>query len=250
MSKLNINSDRYILTFAIIMTIVLGTLLSLVALALADRQKAEKDFEQQKYILTSVLGSEKVGGMSKSEITEMYGKSVTDLAVNEKGIQIDAKVKDIVMIKEYKKLNKDGTLKSGESLRMPVYMFKGDDGKVTSYILPVFGFGLWDNIWGFIALEADLNTVRGVVFDHKGETPGLGARITEDKVRSRFIGKKIYNEEFFAVLEMMKGEGKDYKSDMHKVDGMSGATLTAIGLNNMLKNYFNLYQNYFKTIKS
>lgn len=232
------------------MTVVLGALLSVVSLSLSARQKAEKDFEQQKYILTSVLGSEAIAKMTKEEIVNKYNTQVSDIVIDEKGALTNLKAKEVVVAKEYKKLNKDGTLKAGESIKLPVYMFKDESGKVVNYVVPAFGFGLWDNIWGFIAVESDLNTIKGVVYDHKGETPGLGARITEDKVRSRFIGKKIFDENSNAILAMQKGEGKDYGSDAHKVDGMSGATLTANGLNDMIQHYFNIYKVYFKTIKS
>lgn len=251
MSKLNKNSDNYILIFAVVMTVVLGAVLSFVSLALRSTQQAERDFEQKKFILTSVLGSEDVSKLSKPDVVKEYDAKVVDLVVDQNGKVIDGlKAKDIVVSKEYKKLNKDGTVKTGETLRMPVYEFKGADGKVQNYILPMYGFGLWDNIWGFVALESDLNTVKGVIFDHKGETPGLGARITEDKVRDRFKGKHIFGPEGKAALEMMKGEGLDYNADANKVDGMSGATLTSKGLNTMLVNYFNLYKNYFNTLKS
>lgn len=98
-----------------------------------------------------------------------------------------------------------------------------------------------------------MNTIKGVVFDHKAETPGLGARITTDEIRSRFAGKKIKDEAGNLVsVAMQKGEqgGGDksieaFKNEMHKVDGMSGATLTANGINDMMSNYFKAYQNYF-----
>lgn len=250
MSKLNINSDKYILIFSVIMTVVMGALLSVVALSLSATQKAEKDFEQQKYILSSVLGSETIAKMTKEDITNKYKAQVSDIVIDEKGATTQLTAKQVVVGKEYKKMNKDGTMKSGESMNLPVYIFKDESGKVVNYIFPAFGFGLWDNIWGFIAVESDLNTVKGVVFDHKGETPGLGARITEDKVRNRYIGKKIFDESQNAILAMQKGEGRDYASDAYKVDGMSGATLTANGLNTMIQHYFNIYKVYFKTIKS
>ncbi len=251
MSKLNKNSDNYILIFAIIMTVVLGAVLSFVSLSLASTQKGERDFEQKKFILLSVLGADKVEALSKTEVVAMYDAQVVDFVVDQTGKKIDnLAAKDVIVAKEYKKLNKDGTVKSGETLKMPIYQFKSAEGVVVNYILPAFGFGLWDNIWGFVALESDLNTIKGVIFDHKGETPGLGARITEGKVQQRFIGKKMYDANGAAALQLMKGEGLDYSSEANKVDGMSGATLTSNGLNHMFTNYFNLYKNYFSTIKS
>ena len=251
MSKLNKNSDNYILIFAVVMTIVLGAVLSFVSLSLADRQQAERDFEQKKFILLSVLGAPKVEALTKEEVVKTYDAQVQAFVVDQTGKTIEnLAAKDVVVAKEYKKLNKDGSVKEGETLRMPVYQFKSTEGVVQNYILPAFGFGLWDNVWGFIALESDLNTIKGVIFDHKGETPGLGARITEAKVQDRFVGKKMFNANGEAALELMKGEGNDYSNEVNKVDGMSGATLTANGLNTMFTNYFNLYKNYFKTIKS
>ena len=251
MSKLNKNSDNYILIFAVVMTIVLGAVLSFVSLSLADRQQAERDFEQKKFILLSVLGAPKVEALTKEEVVKTYDAQVQAFVVDQTGKTIEnLAAKDVVVAKEYKKLNKDGSVKEGETLRMPVYQFKSTEGVVQNYILPAFGFGLWDNVWGFIALESDLNTIKGVIFDHKGETPGLGARITEAKVQDRFVGKKMFNANGEAALELMKGEGNDYSNEVNKVDGMSGATLTSNGLNTMFTNYFNLYKNYFKTIKS
>ncbi|MDH5608527.1 MAG: FMN-binding protein, partial [Cyclobacteriaceae bacterium] len=110
--------------------------------------------------------------------------------------------------------------------------------------------GLWDWISGFIAVDKDLNTVRGIAFDHKGETPGLGARITDEKVQARYVGKKIFDESGNVIsITMVKGEGNTNLTD-HQVDGMSGATLTAKGVNKMLAEYLGCYSAYLSKIKS
>jgi Na+-transporting NADH:ubiquinone oxidoreductase subunit C len=96
-----------------------------------------------------------------------------------------------------------------------------------------------------------MNTVGGITLAHAGETPGLGARITEPGVQGRFEGKQIFNESGELVaIQMQKGEGKDYSSNPHQVDGMSGATITGNGLNNMLKNYLGYYKAYIESKKS
>ena len=114
----------------------------------------------------------------------------------------------------------------------------------------MFGKGLWDDVWGYIALETDLITIKGASFGHKGETPGLGARITE--VQDRFKGKKIVDASGKLIsVSFAKGEGTtDYSSDDNQVDGLSGATMTTKGVNSMLSNYFGYYDNYFKTIRN
>jgi Na+-transporting NADH:ubiquinone oxidoreductase subunit C len=109
---------------------------------------------------------------------------------------------------------------------------------------------VWDNNWGFVALQEDMNTIQGVSFQHKGETPGLGARIDSKEIQDRYKGKSIYDGATLVAVTMMKGEGVDYSDDLHKVDGMSGATLTAKGVNTMLSGYLSLYENYLKKVKA
>jgi len=99
-----------------------------------------------------------------------------------------------------------------------------------------------------VALKTDLNTIAGITLAHASETPGLGARITEGKVQERYIDKKIFDESGALIAVMMqKGEGKNYDSDAHKVDGMSGATITGNGVNTMLKSYMGCYEAYIKS---
>ena len=132
---------------------------------------------------------------------------------------------------------------------LPLFVFKNEKEKF--YILSVRGSGLWDEIWGYVALQTDLSTIEGVTFSHKGETPGLGARITSPDVQQRFQGKQIFDESGnLQSVAMQKGEGKDYSSDTHKVDGLSGATITANGVNNMLKNYLQYYSSFLSSQKS
>lgn len=134
----------------------------------------------------------------------------------------------------------------------PVYKFMSKDNsdQVEAYILPVYGNGLWDKIWGYLALDKDLETVQGIVFDHAAETPGLGARITSVEVQERFKNKKIYDDVGELVgIKMMKGETGDPSIyGDHEVDGLSGSTMTANGINKMLYNYLTYYQAYLKKV--
>jgi len=122
-----------------------------------------------------------------------------------------------------------------------VFMFSEDGNSVDYYIFPMFGNGLWDWISGFVALDKDLNKVVGVAFDHKAETPGLGARISSDEIQDRYKGKEIFDIEGNLIsIKMLKKENNPALS-IHEVDGMSGATITANGLNDMMKNYLDCY---------
>ena len=114
----------------------------------------------------------------------------------------------------------------------------------------MFGNGLWDWISGFIALDEKLNTVVGVAFDHKAETPGLGARISSEEIQDRYKGKMIYNQiNELVSVKMLKSENNKGLSS-HEVDGMSGATITAYGLNDMIYHYFECYNPYISKIKT
>jgi Na+-transporting NADH:ubiquinone oxidoreductase subunit C len=148
--------------------------------------------------------------------------------------------KDVVVAAEYKK--------KPEERLLPVYevLSATDSSVVESVVLPVYGYGLWNNIFGFLALKEDFNTVRGVSFGHVGETPGLGARISSSEIQERYREKTVFNNGQLMSVVMQKGEGKDYSNDTHKVDGMSGATLTAKGVNNMLQEYLGCYQKYLQ----
>ena len=136
--------------------------------------------------------------------------------------------------------------KKGDDKLLPLYVFTKDDGK-KYYILYARGKGLWDEIWGCVALEDDFNTIAGVSFDHKAETPGLGAEIKDNKAWvKQFTGKKIYDGDTFKSIYVRKGGAKD---PVYEVDGISGATITGDGVAAMLKDYLVDYEPYLKTLK-
>ena len=233
-------SNLYIVVYAAILTTVCGGLLALASEGLKEKQQANIELEQKKIILSTVMELPK-----GANIEELYTKKVKAFVVDGKGNVVDGvQAKDVVVLAEYKK--------PADQRLLPVYEFSNDTSpdKVDFVVLPVFGFGLWNNIWGFVALQSDFNTIQGVIFQHTGETPGLGARIDSEEIQVRYKGKSIYEGNNLVSVTMMKGEGNDYSNDKHKVDGMSGATLTAKGVNNMFTEYLALYENYFKRVKA
>ena len=239
-------SNAYVIMFALVLAVVLGGLLSLASVGLGPIQKIAKDKDKKYQILLAVMPDIK----KNKNTVSIYEKNIESLVVdingnsvveNNMGTPITAE--EIDMYKEYKK--------PPENRLFPIFKYMNRDN-VKAYILPVYGNGLWDNIWGYLAISSDLNTIKGVVFDHKGETPGLGARITSAGVQSRYMGKKIKNEKGDIVsVIMLKGENNDIsKIDEHTIDGMSGATLTAKGVNTMLKDYLGFYKAYFDKVYS
>ncbi|MCZ8354282.1 MAG: NADH:ubiquinone reductase (Na(+)-transporting) subunit C [Cyclobacteriaceae bacterium] len=232
-------SNLYIVFYAAVLTIVCGGLLAFASESLKEKQQENIALEQKQNILSTVMT---LG--ENDNAAELYNKRVKAFVVDFKGNVVEGKkTTDIVVEAEYKKPAQDRLL--------PVYEFRSeaDPNKIEYVVLPIHGFGLWDKIWGYVSLQSDFNTIQGTVFQHKGETPGLGARISSADIQDRYKGKKVFEGETLASVEMMKGEGNDYSSEQHKVDGMSGATLTAKGVNNMLKDYLACYENYIKKTK-
>ena len=231
-------SNIYIIGYTAALTIVCALGLALAAVLLKPRQDANIDMERKRNILSSVMKIDETVNVS-----ELYDSRVKEFVVDFSGNIVEGKkTTDITIAAEWKK-------PAAERL-LPVYqiMAAADPNKVEFYVFPVYGFGLWNDIWGYVSFGSDLNTIKGVKFDHKGETPGLGARISTDEIQQRFIGKSIFDQAGSLVsVEMQKGEGNDYNEALHKVDGMSGATLTAKGLNAMLKDYFQSYEKFIKS---
>jgi Na+-transporting NADH:ubiquinone oxidoreductase subunit C len=227
-------SNTYILLYSAAITVVCGGLLAFAAVSLKPMQDANIAMEQKKNILSSVLT------LNESDnIVEIYGKKVKGFVIDFEGnVKDGLKPEDVVVAVEYKKIPKERLL--------PVYEFRNDSNKVEFAVMPVYGYGLWNNIWGFVAVKSDFNTIQGVKFQHAGETPGLGARIESEEIQERFKGKQIFDNGNLTAVAIQKGEGHDYASELHKVDGMSGATLTGKGVNNMLKDYLACYEKYLK----
>lgn len=117
-----------------------------------------------------------------------------------------------------------------------MFIARDADGGIERVILPVHGYGLWSTMFGFLALEPDLNTVAGIGFYEHGETPGLGGEIENPRWQANWEGKRLFDEQGRFALRIERGQVPDGASNLeHRVDGISGATLTTRGVNNMLR---------------
>ena len=235
-------SNGYVIIFAAIMTIVLGGMLSLTSVGLKPLQDKQVELDTKKKILGAVITLDPEA--TPEEVLALYNERVQSFLVDIDGNE----VADTTITAEKVDIGKNHKI-APEDRNYPVFKFLNESGEVEAYIVPVFGAGLWDWISGFVALEKDLNTIKGVAFDHKQETPGLGARITEEKVKDRFKGKTIFEGSELVSVSMIKGEGAGNELTDHQVDGMSGATMTAKGLNKMLDHYLECYSGFIKKNK-
>ncbi len=243
-------SNTYIIVFTAILTIIIGGLLSLANQVLKEPQQKSVEIDTKKQILGAVLD---ISTMKNNQILEEYSATIKSIVVDFNGNPIEKNEKGNPIVAEEVNIAKNFK-KKREDRQYPVFVFhkKGDESAVEAYIFPQYGTGLWGPIWGFVALDTDMNTIKGAVFDHEGETPGLGARITSKEVQERFVGKKIYDEQGNLVsVALLKGESNpESAKDEHHIDGMSGATITGKGLSKMLFSYFENYQSYINKVKT
>jgi Na+-transporting NADH:ubiquinone oxidoreductase subunit C len=129
----------------------------------------------------------------------------------------------------------------------PLYVANVEEN--TYYIVPLRGAGLWDAIWGYLALKEDKNTIKGAVFDHKGETAGLGAEITQKWFQNRFVGEKILDQQGTLkgiAVSKTNNDPNDTDKEDHEVDAISGATITGDGVTDMIIERLTHYMPYFK----
>ena len=223
-------SNRYIFIFSAVMVIVVATLLSLAATLLQPRQLKNLEIEKKKSMLESI------GIPSTHETTEsLYDKYIKEsFVLNSKGEVVNGVDAFHVTLNIEQK-------KPLEQQYLPVFNATPDNGEKV-IILPVEGKGLWGPIYGYISLKSDMNTIYGVTFDHKGETPGLGAEINTTPFESMFNGKKLFETDKFVSIGVIKGGVKS--DDPHNVDAISGGTITSKGLEKMLWDCIVKYNDY------
>lgn len=229
------NSNAYTFLFAIIMVAVVASALAFAATSLQPAQAVNVKQEKMQNILGTV-GIE----TTRDSAEVLFNKYiVSQVALDNNGEErtdVDAFTVDLK--KELKR--------PVEEQSFPLYVADVDGEKF--YIVPLRGKGLWDAIWGYVALKNDVNTIKGAVFDHKGETPGLGAEITQGWFKKRFEDEKIMDDSGnFIGVSVVKGyQGGDNKDD-NQVDAISGSTITGNGVTDMISERLKNYLPYFKS---
>ena len=228
---MNKNSNAYTFIFAIVLVVLVATILAFASEGTKEKRANNIKLEKMQNILAT-LGV----NVSREEAGKQYHNYVKqELALKEDG-SIDQNIKafDIDLKNEIKK--------PVSEQRFPLYVAEKDSKKF--YVVPLYGAGLWDAIWGYMSLKDDKNTIFGMSFDHKGETPGLGAEINQSWFEDQFIGKQIMDNSKFVSVKVIKGGAP--QGDTHGVDAISGGTLTSNGVTNMLQERLQRYLAYFK----
>ena len=234
---MNRDSNAYTFGFAAAMVVVVASVLAFTASSLKDLQQENVRKEKMQNILATI-GIE----IDRDGAEVLFNEYITSqLALRNDGT-VDESVDPFSGIKLALELKKEPTQQ-----RFPLYL--ADVEGASYYIIPLRGAGLWDAIWGYIALESDRNTIKGAVFDHKAETAGLGAEITQQWFMDRFVGEKVFDNDGKLVgisVSKTNNDPKDLDKNDHEVDAISGATITGDGVSDMIIERLTHYQPYLE----
>ena len=222
--KFNTNSNTYIIIYSVVMVVVVAVLLSLAALGLAPRQQANILNEKKTQI---------VKALGEDPATTNYDDVIKEaMILNANGEVVEGDV--FTALNDLKASFAEG--------KYPIFV------ATSGVVVPLYGAGLWGPIWGYIALDTDMNTVKGIVLDHAGETPGLGAEITTPKHQAMYPGKTVYEGDALVGVTLKKG-GAD-KNNPHEVDAITGGTKTSDGVSAMISDCLNYYKPYFDAARA
>ncbi len=268
-------SNTYIFVFATVMVFVVAMILSFAAMQLQPLQKKNERTEKMqnilsaanidpsqgniedlynKYIVDSYVIStdgEKIEGISAFSV-DMKKELFKMEQINNLEVKLAEKVespfgKFMAQYVDMKSVDRTSVTSEIETLEekreLPVYEIEKENGN-KYYVFPLRGKGLWGPIWGYVSLSEDFNEIYGADFDHKSETPGLGAEIKETWFEGQFKGKLIYRDNEYVAVDVVKG-GAD-PADKYAVDGVSGGTITSEGLEDMIREGLRDYQQFFE----
>ncbi len=242
------DSNSYTMFFAIGMVLVVGALLAFLASSLKPNIDENKRIEKQQNILYAMGVNENDESsatfVSTAVAGEEFQKYIKKQLVIEGGNVSEDDQAYLIDVKKEKAKAKNGGVR-----RLPLFVGE-KDGK-TFYVAPIRGKGLWDAIWGYVAMDENM-VVQGAYFDHKGETPGLGANIKQRYFMDDFIGEHLLDPNGnFKGIRVAKGNNdpKNEEKTDYEVDAIAGATITGDGVSAMIKSDLVLYVSYFKTLK-
>lgn len=242
------DSNGYTMMFAVIMVFVVGSLLAFLASSLKPAIKENERIEKQQNILYAMGVNENDASNANFVSTTVAGaefkKYIKKQLVLEGNKISESQDAYLIDVKKQQANAKDGKVR-----KLP--LFVGEKEGKTFYVAPIRGKGLWDAIWGYVSMDENM-VVQGAYFDHKGETPGLGANIKQRYFMDDFIGEHLMTEAgVFKGITVKKGNNDAVNEDKtdYEVDAIAGATITGDGVSAMIKKDLSLYVPYFKNLK-
>ena len=247
---INTEKNTYTLLFAIGLVVIVGTLLSAIDSSLKDKIRINKTLEKQQNILYAIGINENEGNSVNFIAAEKAEEEFSKYITKQIYIQGDSIIEDneayLIDVKKQKALAKDPSYKR----KLPLFIAQ-KDGK-NLYVAPIRGKGLWDAIWAYVSIDENM-VIRGIYFDHKAETPGLGANIKQRFFMDDFIGESLLdNEGNFKGVTVSKTNLDPKNEDKydHEVDAIAGSTITGDGVTAMIRSDLSLYQPFFNSLNN
>ena len=235
-------SNAYVVGFATAVCLVCSIVVSTAAVALRDRQDRNKVLDRQTQVLVVAGLLEEGQKTSPENVEHLFGENIRIRVVNLETGEYDDSVDAATY--DQRKATKDpaashaAPANSAGIARVPTYALvyqRVEDEELQSLILPIEGKGLWSTLYGYLALATDTTTIEGITFYEHGETPGLGGEIDNPNWKSVWIGRQAFDENWQPAVEVIKGLAGPVAEDPYRIDGLSGATLTARGVSDLVR---------------
>lgn len=235
------HSTPYTVFFAAAVSVVCGVLVAGSAVALKPRQEENKILDQRKQVIAVAGLACAADAKTPDAINQCYEDNIRPTIIDLKSgaivDDIDAATFDMQRAMKDPGTSEAAPPNEAKVLRLPKHakIYRVLEGsEVKGLILPVQGYGLWSVLFGFLAVDADTNTVKGITFYSHGETPGLGGEVDNPLWKALWPGRKIYGPDGQVALRVIKGQAGPAAADPHSVDGLSGATITSNGVSKLV----------------
>ena len=247
---LNTEKNTYTLLFAVGLVVIVGTLLAAIDSSLKDKIRINKILEKQQNILYAIGINANEGNSVNFIAADKAEKEFNKYITKQIYIQGNQVIEDdkayLIDVKKQKALAKDPSHKR----KLPLFIAEKDGRNL--YVAPIRGKGLWDAIWAYVSVDEDM-IIRGIYFDHKAETPGLGANIKQRFFMDDFIGESLLDiQGNFKGVTVSKTNLDPKNEDKYdnEVDAIAGSTITGDGVTAMIRSDLSLYQPYFNSLNN
>lgn len=232
-----LSQGTYTVVFASIVCVVCAVLVSGAAVSLRDRQAINAEIDRQKNVLMAAGEMRPDETLSADEVAERFAAFepvAVDLSSGEEVPEFEVTGYDQRRAVTDPQASMAAPTNQAQIPRVPqialVYKRLDESGALEMLVLPIEGKGLWSTMYGFLALDSDLRTIRGLTFYQHGETPGLGGEIDNPRWKALWEGREAFDESGDPAIQVIRGQAGSPEEDPHRVDGLSGATITARGV--------------------
>ena len=236
------HNTTYTFLFAGAVCVICAILVSSSAVSLSELQQINATLDKQKNVLLAAGLASSTEKLGAEEIQQRFG-AVKALAINLETGEAAPGIDPASFDQRKAAANPETSRSAPQNLsiikRLPlhavIYHVLDDSGDVAMMVLPIQGYGLWSTLYGFLALDADTKTIRGITYYEHKETPGLGGEVDNPSWKSLWPGRVAFDDSGKPAITVIKGQAGTPEQDPHRVDGLSGATITSRGVTNMLR---------------